>query len=182
MKGKVVAITGGAGGIGLELGKLLAQEGAVLSIADSSSDALDKAALELGKTGAKVLATVVDVRDTDAVAKWIEDTVAACGPLDGAANLAGIFRHSGALENVSVPNFEEIMAVNVTGVLNCMRAEVAHMNKAGGSVVNAGSVASLIGTSGFCAYTASKHAVLGLTRSAAVEFGPRQIRFNCVCP
>ena len=185
MKDKVIAITGAASGIGFETAKILASRGAILSIADNRSDPLSKAASTLKDSGAKVLSTVVDTRNKDEVESWIQATVKEFGRLDGAANLAGVIGPSmgkiGIADFTNDEEWDSIMDVNVKGVFNCLRAEMKVMTS-GASIVNAASVAGLQGSHLGAPYVASKHAVVGLTRSAAKEIGSKNVRINAVAP
>ena len=182
--GKVIALTGGASGIGLETAILLAAQGAIVSIADLSEAPLKQTASRIESSGGKVLATVVDVRDDKAVDAWIAATVDKFGQLDGAVNLAGVIPKSINVERVQDLNNEDwkfVLDVNLNGVMYCMRAQLQHM-KNRGSVVNAASICGVIGFPKNAAYTASKHAVIGLSRAAAKEVGEREIRVNCIAP
>lgn len=187
-EGKVVAITGAASGIGLALAKLLASRGASLALADVQQAALDKAASEIKSSSskAKVIGTVVDVRSNQAVDDWIHSTVKEFGKLDGAANLAGVEGRGGGkvftpLVDVQNDDWDFILSVNLTGLFYCLRAELRVMEK-GASIVNAASIAGMMGRPGIGAYSVSKHGVVGLTRTAAKENGPRGIRVNAVAP
>lgn len=182
MEGKVIAITG-VSGIGLAIAKQLRAQGALLSLADLSQDALDNARTVLDATEDQVLATVVDVGESARVNEWIENTVRKFGRLDGAANMAGFIGKHHGVRNLKEQDDEQwglIMRVNVTGLMYCMRAELNHMGK-GASIVNAASVQGVRGFPKHAAYSTSKHAVVGLTRSAAREVAP-DIRVNAVAP
>lgn len=184
MQGKVIAITGGASGIGLATAKLLSSRGATLSLADIQQGALDAAKKTIEESGGKVLTTVVDVTKGKDVNAWIENTVKEFGKLDGAANLAGVIgKHSGQYEikDDDDDEWDFIMGVNGKGVFNSMRAELKVMTS-GASIVNAASVAGKIGMPRTSVYVASKHAVVGLTRSAAREAGASNIRINAIAP
>jgi len=186
VKGKVIALTGGASGIGFETAKLLVARGAKVSIADVQNNLLDDAAAAIRKhsgNDAAILTSVVDVRDSDSVAAWISKTVETFGQLDGAANIAGVFKSvtNGTVETEDENIWDLMLSVNLTGVMHCMRAELAHL-KAGGSIVNAASILGVQGASGAAAYSASKHGVVGLTRSAAKEAGKKGVRVNCFAP
>jgi NAD(P)-dependent dehydrogenase (short-subunit alcohol dehydrogenase family) len=185
IKGKVIALTGAASGIGYETSLLLARQGAFLSIADVNEDALKEKAAEIEavSTG-RVLSTVVDVRKDDSVNAWIAKTVETFGKLDGAVNLAGVIPKVINKERVEDLNNEDwhfVLDVNLHGVMYCMRAQLQNMNNKG-SVVNAASICGVIGFPRNAAYTASKHAVIGLSRTAAKEVGDREIRVNCIAP
>jgi len=186
-QGKVIALTGGASGIGLATTKLLAERGAILSIADVQAGPLEKVVEEIKSAGGTITGTVVDVSNRAAVEEWIKSTVATHGKLDGAANLAGVTgKQAGitVLDEIDDDDFDFVQRVNVKGVLNCLRAEIIAMKEAGkgGSIVNAASICGWRGLMRGGSYNTSKHAVVGLTRSAAVEQGPNQIRINCIAP
>ncbi len=201
LEGKVVAITGAASGIGRVTALILARHGVLLSLADVNEAALAKVAEEARleqpakeNTSSKVLTTVVDVRKPEDCTKWITGTVAHFGqPIAGAANLAGVFGRSigspaGAVRNITDQEFDWVMDVNTKGVLNCLRAQLPSMQtgskgRGGGSIVNASSGAGLVGVPLNVPYVASKHAVAGITRTAAKEEGPTTgIRINAVAP
>lgn len=184
MEGRVIAITGGASGIGLSLAKLLSSRGAILSLADIQQGALDAAAKSIEEAGGKVLTSVIDVSKSQEVNKWIEKTIKELGRLDGAANLAGVIgKESGTTEmkDNTDEEYDRIFDVNVRGVFNCLRAELNVM-KDGASIVNAASVAGKTGFAKNSLYSASKHAVIGLTRSACKEAGQHNIRVNAIAP
>jgi NAD(P)-dependent dehydrogenase (short-subunit alcohol dehydrogenase family) len=184
MKDKVIVITGAASGIGLETARLFASNGAKLSLADVQEKPLKDLEAELQKSGAQVIAHVVDVRDRKAVEAWIAATVEKFGKLDGAANLAGVFGRQAnvaGIEAVEDDDWDVVMGVNVNGLRNLLRAQVPHFNE-GASIVNCSSILGVIGAAKNLAYSASKHAVVGMTRSAAKELGPKMIRVNCICP
>jgi len=184
VKGKVFTITGAASGIGLETAKLFASKGAKLSLADIQEKPLKELEAELQKSGVEIMSRVVDVSKRADVESWIADTVETFGKIDGAANLAGVIGKQSsvaAIEEVEDDDWDFIMGVNVVGLRNCLRAEVPHMNT-GGAILNAASILGLVGAPKQLAYCASKHAVVGMTRCAAKELGPKNIRVNCICP
>jgi NAD(P)-dependent dehydrogenase (short-subunit alcohol dehydrogenase family) len=198
---KVIAITGAASGIGLATARLLAQQGAFLSLADINKSRLGEVADELRtlypsgvlSTVDPVLTTVLDVRSPQACNDWIQRTVTHFNqPLSGAANLAGVFGKSigqevGAIRNMTDPEADFVLDVNCRGMFNCLRAELVHMKtgtrgRHGGSIVNAASIAGIMGVEHNGPYVASKHAVVGWTRTAAKEEGKRAIRVNAIAP
>jgi NAD(P)-dependent dehydrogenase (short-subunit alcohol dehydrogenase family) len=184
LHGKVIALTGGASGIGLETSKLLASRGAILSIADLQEELLQDAVKGIQSAGGTVSGTVVDVRDRASVETWISSTVQKHGKLDGAVNLAGVLGKQAGIANVEDiedDDWDFILGVNLKGMLNCMRPEIKNM-KDGGSIVNAASVAGIVGMPKNGSYIVSKHAVVGLTRASAKELGARGIRVNAIAP
>lgn len=183
-KGKVIAITGGAQGIGLATAQLLSPAGAKLSLADVNEEALTKVVADLTAAGGQVIGVKVDVRDSAQVDSWIAQTVEKFGKLDGAVNLAGIIPKNINIDDVETLNNEDwqiTIDINLTGVMYSMRAEIGNMNEKG-SIVNASSIAGIAGFPKNAAYTAAKHAVIGLTRTAAKEVGDRGIRVNAISP
>jgi NAD(P)-dependent dehydrogenase (short-subunit alcohol dehydrogenase family) len=186
-EGKVVVITGAASGIGLATAKHLASQGARLSLADVQEGALKSIVSEIAaQSGAdKVTSFPVDVRDRKAVEGWIAHTTSYFNaPLDGAVNLAGVAGKDltvANIEDVHDDDWDFVLGINLFGVLNCMRAQIPHMRD-GGSIVNAASVAGVMGLPKHAAYAASKHGVIGLTRTAAKELAPRRVRCNAIAP
>lgn len=188
LQGKVIAVTGAASGIGLAFAQIAAARGAKLSLADVSKEGLDKVAAELRATATagadSVLAQVVDVRRMDQVQAWTDATVAQFGRLDGAANMAGVIPKDIGIHTLADQDLEQwdfVMAVNTTGLMHCLKAQTGVIAD-NGSIVNAASIAGVTGRAKNAAYSASKHAVVGLTRSACKEFGYRGVRVNCICP
>lgn len=170
--------------VGLETAKLLASKGAKVSLADVQNEALEKVVAEIQQSGGSAIGTVVDVKNRKQVEDWIKNTVDIYGKLDGAANLAGIIgKHINItpLQDIDDDDWDMVVGVNQKGLLNCLRAQIPYFND-GGSIVNAASVAGLIGFPRNAAYVASKHAVVGMTKVAAKELGTRQIRCNAFCP
>ncbi|KAK7902703.1 hypothetical protein LTR67_002349 [Exophiala xenobiotica] len=185
-EGHVIAITGAASGIGLATAHYLAVRGATLSLADLQSGPLESASRDIRAitSSARILTTVLDVRDEGQVEAWIARTVNEFGKLSGAANIAGVLGKGFGitdLKDLGTAEWEFIMGVNLTGVFNCLRAELNAIEN-GGSIVNAASVGGVVGLSKNAAYAASKHAVVGLTRSVAKECKESKVRVNCVCP
>ncbi|KAF2713315.1 ABA4 protein [Pleomassaria siparia CBS 279.74] len=185
MADKVVAITGGASGIGLATAHLLASRGASLSLADVSESGLEAASKTIrAKHNIEILTFTLDVRKPEQVDFWIAETVSRFGKLDGAANIAGVIPKNigvGGIAEMEVEEWDFVIGVNLTGVMHCMRAQMRVIAD-GGSIVNASSIAGLIGRPNNAAYAASKHGVIGLTKSAAKEIGVRGVRVNSFAP
>ncbi|OIW29699.1 3-oxoacyl-reductase [Coniochaeta ligniaria NRRL 30616] len=185
LAGKVFAITGGASGIGLATAKLLSSRGATVCIADVDGGAMESAEAHFsGLLGAKYDVTRVDVSKRAEVDAWVEGIVERHGRLDGAANVAGIIgREHGRTSTTELRDeeWDRIIAVNLTGTMYCLRAELRRIVD-GGSIVNISSIHGLKGFANHAAYDASKHGVIGLTRSAAQEMGHREVRVNAVAP
>jgi NAD(P)-dependent dehydrogenase (short-subunit alcohol dehydrogenase family) len=186
LKDKVIAITGAASGIGLATAKHLASLGAKLAVSDIQQEALDKAVSSLKSSGADVVGTKVNVAKDSEVDDWIAATLKHFGRLDGAANIAGVegTGKRGVFTNFVDMQNEEwdfIISVNLTGLMYCLRAELRVMEK-GAAIVNAASIAGLMGRPGIGAYAVSKHGVVGMTRTAAKEVGSKGVRVNGVAP
>lgn len=183
---KVYAVTGLAG-IGLAVAKQLHAAGAKLALADINPQSLETALVALNNDTDRVLTTVVDITSSSSVNEWIIKTVTHFGRLDGAANMAGAIgkKHGvGGLVEQDDEEWEMLMRVNLSGMMYCLRAELrAIQAQTGrkGSIVNAASIQGLRGFPFHAAYSATKHGVVGMTRSVAKEVGP-DIRVNAIAP
>lgn len=183
-EGKVIAITGAASGIGLDTARLLAQRGAIVSLADVVEAPLRQVTDSINTIGGTAICSVVDISRRDEVERWIADTVTTYGRLDGAVNLAGVQPKQvgrAKMQDIDDDDFDHVINVNVKGTLNCLRAQLRSM-KRGASIVNASSIFGLRGMKNNTAYVASKHAVVGLTRAAAIENADNGIRINAIAP
>lgn len=182
LDGKAVLLVGASTGIGVEAARVFADEGARLVIAARSAEPLETLAAELRGAGHEVRVVVGDVTSGADVARMVDETVAAYGRLDGAFNNAGMGQ-VGLLHEIAEEDFDRVMEVNVKGVWLCLREQLRVMRAQGfGSIVNTSSVGGYKGNTGLGVYQATKHAVIGLTRSAAHDNGALGIRVNSVAP
>lgn len=182
LEGKVLLVVGASTGIGAESARLFAAEGASVTLFARSEDRLRDLTKELTEAGHEAAYVVGDISVTDDVTRAVDETVNRFGRLDGALNNAAIGQ-GGRLDDVSEDEFDRIMAVNVKGMWLCLREQVRAMRRAAaGAIVNVSSIGGLRGSPGFGAYQATKHAVIGMTRTAAHDNGPDGIRVNAVAP
>ncbi len=185
MTGKVVTITGGASGFGAETGKLLAARGASVVLADVNIDGAQAVAERINATGNghRAVAIRADVSQEADCKAMVDLAIATFGGLHGAFNNAGIDTGHYSAVDQPIENWQRSFAVNVTGIMLCMKYQAAHMlAHGGGSIVNTSSTAGVAGFPEAVAYCASKHAVVGLTRASAMDFATKGIRVNVILP
>jgi len=184
-EGKVVIVTGAGTGLGLAAAMRLAREGADLSLVDVNGDALETAgeALRAASPDTRVLLTTADVCVEDEVAAYVEKTIAELGRIDGLYNNAGIEGKQDPIEAYDAEMLDKVLAVNLKGVLYGMKHTLSHFKAQGsGAIVNAASVGGIRAVPNLVAYVATKHAVAGMTKQAAIEYGEYGVRINAVAP
>jgi NAD(P)-dependent dehydrogenase (short-subunit alcohol dehydrogenase family) len=182
LRGKRAVVTGASRGIGAAIARALSGEGAELLIAARSGGAVEALARELTGAGRRTLASICDVTDEASVRALAETADRELGGADILVNNAGI-ASSAPIKSTTLEDWNRIFAVNATGTFLCTKAFVGQMaNRGWGRVINVASITAKVGAPYIAAYTASKHAVLGLTRVAAAEYGEKGVTVNAVCP
>jgi NAD(P)-dependent dehydrogenase (short-subunit alcohol dehydrogenase family) len=181
--GKVALVTGAAAGMGLATARAFAEAGAAVVLADVGEDGVRAAAGELVAAGNKAIALRCDVSDDAQVAAMVNRAVAVFGRIDAAFNNAGVMARIAPTADSTRDDWDRVIGVNLRGVWSCMKHELRQMQRQGtGAIVNNASVGALTGNPGIASYIASKHGVVGLTRTAALEYIKHGIRVNAVNP
>ncbi len=182
LEGRVALVTGAGSGIGAACAQVLAGLGALVVVADLSSEAAGRVAASLEEAGGHAVACTVDVTDPQAVGAMVDDVVRETGRLE-AVNNAGVAVPMTPVADLTDEQWRHVISVNIDGVFYCLRAEIRVMRaRGGGSIVNMSSVLGKLARPGTAAYTATKHAVVGLTRGAAVDHAADGVRVNAVGP
>lgn len=182
-KGQVALVTGGASGIGQASALTLARGGAKVVIVDVNGELGEKTVATVKQAGGESIFLNVDVSDPEAVEKMVADTVAAFGKLDISVNNAGIGGELNSTGSYSIAGWRKVIDVNLNSIFYCMRYEIPQMLKQGtGAILNMSSILGVVGFANASAYVAAKHGIIGLTKTAALEYGKQGIRINSIGP
>ena len=180
LSGKIALVTGGSRGIGFSTGKILSENGATVVITGKDTERLEKAAKKIPNS----IAIVADIRNTNDVKNVVSKTIEKFGRLDILVNNAGIFPKIKKLHEIDEDEWNEVLDVNLTGQFRFTKEAIPHLQKTSGSIINISSDAGLKAYQGFNAdaYSASKAALIILTKCWALEYSKNKIRVNCICP
>jgi meso-butanediol dehydrogenase / (S,S)-butanediol dehydrogenase / diacetyl reductase len=182
LEGKVAFITGAGAGIGRDSASAFAREGAAVAVVDVRDARAEQTAELIRADGGEARAFACDVRSFEQVERTVAAALSAFGSIDAVFNDAGTTR-PGSVVSVTLEDWEMVLDVNLRGTFYVSRAVLPHMVERGsGSIINMGSVDGLAADANMAAYNAAKAAVINLSRSMAIDFGPRGIRTNCICP
>jgi NAD(P)-dependent dehydrogenase (short-subunit alcohol dehydrogenase family) len=182
LAGRVAVVTGAGSGIGRAAATLFAREGAAVAVIDLAEAAAKETAAQIAGTGGRAMTAVADVSDPDQVGRAFDGILRDLGRVDVLYNNAGV-NSSGSVLDATDEDWDRCFAVNAKGTFLCSRAAARPMVAAGGgSIINQGSVAAVVGVANFASYCASKGAVVALTRSMSVDLAPHGVRVNAICP
>ncbi|WP_217586208.1 SDR family NAD(P)-dependent oxidoreductase [Lentibacillus saliphilus] len=183
LQDKVAIITGSGAGIGKEVAIAYAREGAKVVIADFNETTLNETVAELKASGHEALGVKVDVSVNEDVERMVDESIKAFGKVDILVNNAGVGDNMQAAANVQDDTWNRILSINLNGVMYGLRKIIPHfMENGGGTIVNMASITGLTGGRGGLGYTAVKHAVVGMTKNVASQYGPHNIRCNAIAP